>query len=131
MTNFTETEEQTIPRYANICRDCGTLNVGTSALPGSGWIEAVLWLCWMLPGFIYSIWRRSKVQRVCIACGKRELVQVDTPVGAALLRDYHPGTGVDETQLAQDSKGLSTFWKVTCVLLFVTALSSCLFGTSS
>lgn len=131
MGNFTETEEQSIPRYAKICRDCGTLNVDTAALPGSGWIEAVLWLSYLLPGLIYSIWRRSMRQRVCLACGKRELLQVDTPVGAALLKEYHADTVVDEAQLAPDENGPSTFWKVACVLLFIAGLSSCLFSSSS
>jgi hypothetical protein len=96
MNSFADTDKQSIPQYEKICRQCGTLNVGGSALPGHGWIEAVLWLFYLVPGLIYSIWRRSKRQAVCIACGSRDLVQVGTPVGATMLRTHHPDVHIDK-----------------------------------
>lgn len=82
--------EHQIPRYTRICKQCGTLNNNGDALPGSGWIELVLWLCYIVPGVIYSIWRRTKRNAACVACSSRELVQVGTPVGAELAKQYHP-----------------------------------------
>lgn len=87
--------EEELPRYAKICKQCGTVNEGGDALPGSGWIELLLWLCYIVPGAIYSIWRRTKKNGACTACGSRDIVQVGTPIGAQLLRQYHPGASID------------------------------------
>ena len=86
-----------IPRYTKICKQCGTLNEAGDSLPGSGWIELVLWLCYIVPGLIYSIWRRTKRNAACAACSSRELVQVGTPVGSQLLQQYHPAAVVSTT----------------------------------
>jgi predicted RNA-binding Zn-ribbon protein involved in translation (DUF1610 family) len=74
----------------NICKDCGTAHYGDRVLPGSGWIELVLWLAWLVPGIIYSIWRRSNGRLTCPACGSRQVVLIATPVGAQLARQYYP-----------------------------------------
>ncbi|MDP1886131.1 hypothetical protein [Polaromonas sp.] len=88
----TASPESLIPRHTLICKQCGTLNEkGSSSLPGSGWIEVVLWLAYVVPGIIYSIWRRTKRNATCAACASRELIQVGTPVGAQLIKQYHPG----------------------------------------
>ena len=83
---------QFIPRHIRICKQCGTLNdkENEGSLPGNGWIELVLWLCYIIPGLIYSIWRRSKKNMACSACSSKELIQVGTPVGTQLARQYHP-----------------------------------------
>lgn len=72
-----------------ICKHCGTLNNGRAALPGNGWIEALLWVLWLFPGLIYSIWRRSG-PGVCASCGKREFVTTGSPMGRMLARRFHP-----------------------------------------
>lgn len=86
-----------IPRYTKICKQCGTLNETGDSLPGSGWIELVLWLCYIVPGLVYSIWRRTKRNAACAACSSRELVQVGTPVGSQLLQQHHPSAVVCDT----------------------------------
>ena len=89
--------ETTLPRHTKICKQCGTLNETGDALPGSGWIELILWLCYLIPGLIYSIWRRAKRNAACSACSSRELVQVGTPVGSRLLQQYHPDVEVSSS----------------------------------
>jgi hypothetical protein len=74
----------------SICKDCGTAHYGDRVLPGSGWIELVLWLAWLVPGILYSIWRRSNGRLTCAACGSRQVVLIATPVGAQLARQYYP-----------------------------------------
>jgi hypothetical protein len=76
------------PSSLLICKHCGTLNNGRAALPGNGWIEALLWLLWLFPGLLYSVWRRSGTG-VCASCGKREFAPVETPMGRALVRRWH------------------------------------------
>lgn len=73
-----------------ICKHCGTHQRGERRLPGSGWIELVLWLFWVLPGLIYSIWRRTG-SAACVSCGKRDLVDDASPWGKQLLHQNYPG----------------------------------------
>ena len=73
-----------------VCKQCGTVAEPKSDTPGSFLIEVVLWLCFLVPGLIYSLWRLSRRRLVCPACGSGELVPVDTPVGRALAGDRVP-----------------------------------------
>lgn len=73
-----------------ICKQCGTAHRGENVLPGSGWIEFVLYVAYIFPGIIYSIWRRSTRRPTCAACGSRDLVGAQTPVGQKLAREHYP-----------------------------------------
>ena len=42
---------------------------GKTVTRGSIWIEIILWLCLIVPGLIYSIWRLTTRRQVCSACG--------------------------------------------------------------
>ena len=72
---------------AMICTDCGTIGEGRSEVKGNILIEIILWLCFIIPGLIYSIWRSSSRTRVCSKCGGK-LIQLDTPRGQQLLKQY-------------------------------------------
>lgn len=75
-----------------ICKACGTVNDTARRARGSGWIELVLWLTFIIPiALIYSIWRRAGVRPSCSACGGQDLVGLQTPVGRRLAAEYHPG----------------------------------------
>lgn len=81
-----------------ICKACGTVNDTTRRARGSGWIELVLWLTFIIPiALIYSIWRRAGVRPSCSACGGQDLVGLQTPVGRRLAAEYHPD-GAPATQ---------------------------------
>ena len=67
-----------------VCKECGTVAEPRSDTPGSILIELVLWLCFIVPGLIYSFWRISKRRQVCPACESPNIVPLDTPVGRAL-----------------------------------------------
>lgn len=54
---------------------------------GSILIELILWLFFILPGLIYSIWRISGRKIVCPKCEQSTLVPVNTPVGEKLLSE--------------------------------------------
>ena len=45
---------------------------------GSFAIEVVLWLCFLVPGLIYTIWRLTTKAAVCRACGSVDLVPADS-----------------------------------------------------
>ena len=66
------------------CLKCGHVGEPASRTPGSMAVEVVLWLCFLLPGLVYSLWRLSARRPVCACCGALDLVPVDSPNGRAL-----------------------------------------------
>lgn len=70
-----------------ICHSCGSRGAKTLT-PGSILIELVLWLCFILPGLIYSIWRLCGRRKVCAACSASSLVPIQSPVGRELAQKY-------------------------------------------
>ncbi len=49
------------------CPFCGFNGIGNIILPGSLMMEGLLWLL-VLPGLMYSIWRRSRKKVMCPRC---------------------------------------------------------------
>lgn len=72
---------------AMICTDCGTIGEGKDQVKGNVLVEIILWLCFIVPGLIYSIWRSSSKNKVCDAC-QGKLIQLDTPRGQQLLKQF-------------------------------------------
>lgn len=66
-----------------ICTNCHY--VGKGKAPGSFLIEVVLWLSFIVPGLIYSIWRFGQKKRICPLCGSSSMIPVDTPKGQELI----------------------------------------------
>lgn len=71
-----------------ICTRCGVVQDPATAVKGSMLIELVLWLMFIVPGLIYSLWRLSSKHTKCRACGASELIPVDSPAGQKLLRNF-------------------------------------------
>lgn len=67
-----------------ICQNCGTRGEPKTITKGSIAIEIVLWICFIIPGLIYSIWRLTSKQQGCPSCGQPGMIGVDTPNGRAL-----------------------------------------------
>ncbi len=57
------------------CPNCNYEGKAKSETPGYFLIELILWACFLLPGFIYSIWRLCSRQDVCSACGWKNIVR--------------------------------------------------------
>jgi hypothetical protein len=68
------------------CMTCGSDTDSVVHTRGSIWIELVLWLCFLVPGLIYSIWRHTSRGQVCHACGSSTLVPGDSPAAVAHRR---------------------------------------------
>lgn len=62
------------------CGTCGHQGQPKHQTPGSFAIELLLWLCLLLPGVIYTLWRLTSGHDVCANCGARTLMPVDSPV---------------------------------------------------
>lgn len=74
-----------IHRKLRICAQCRTIGRPKSVAPGSFLVEVILWLCLLVPGLIYSLWRISAKQPTCRTCGAiRSLVPLSSPAGRQL-----------------------------------------------
>lgn len=68
------------------CKDCGAVGDTETEAKGHRFIELVLWLCFIIPGLIYSIWRRSNRRDLCAACGSDKVLPLDSPIGQRLAQ---------------------------------------------
>ena len=71
-----------------ICSNCGTTGKPKTVTKGSIFIEIFLWICFLIPGLIYSIWRLTTKYKACRTCGAGNLVPLDSPMGKKLERDF-------------------------------------------
>lgn len=67
-----------------LCATCLTVGSPKTVARGSFWIEVVLWLCFLVPGLLYSIWRLTTKHKACAACGCTQLVPLDSPMAKRL-----------------------------------------------
>ena len=70
-----------------ICTRCGYTGEMSQAKKGSGVLEIVLWFCYLIPGLLYSIWRRSARPMCCPVCKSLDIVPTHTPAGKKLLEE--------------------------------------------
>lgn len=61
------------------CMTCGTEDAPARITQGNVAIEIVLWISFIIPGLIYSLWRMNSRHNACRACGARHLAPVKSP----------------------------------------------------
>ena len=71
-----------------ICPNCGHRGKPRTITKGSIWLEIPLWLLFILPGLLYSLWRLSSRHKACPQCGSGNMVPVTTPRGRQLLERF-------------------------------------------
>jgi hypothetical protein len=87
-------------RYSRYyCNSCGNYS-STAMRKGSGWIEFILYLCFLIPGILYSIWRRSGSPNVCPICRLAGLV----PAQVAKTHSVRTEDGSPPSQTASTKK---------------------------
>lgn len=69
-----------------LCVVCGTVGRPKSVTRGSMGIEIILWLMFIVPGVIYSIWRLTTRREACPACGSDQIIPVQSPRAQEILR---------------------------------------------
>ena len=85
------------------CSRCGTVGEPAREIPGSFALELLLWLLFILPGLIYSVWRLCSAKDACIRCGDPRLIPADSPLAVHLLAQHPSGPVVrapSQTRLA-------------------------------
>jgi hypothetical protein len=70
-----------------VCSSCGFVGSPEIKYKGSIWIEIILWLFFLIPGIIYSIWRVGSKFLRCPMCNGITIIPVNTPVGQKLSKD--------------------------------------------
>ena len=61
------------------CPTCGALTNGRRKARGSMGVELLLWMLFIVPGLIYSLWRMGSKQTVCGACEAPGLIPSTSP----------------------------------------------------
>ena len=72
----------------HICKDCGQAGRPVTETPGSLAAKLVAWICFLVPGILYTFWRLSARRRACPKCHGSITVPVDTPVGRQLCQAF-------------------------------------------
>lgn len=62
------------------CKKCGNVGPTKGIMKGSFAIELVLWLFFLLPGLVYSIWRLTTKGRGCSVCGSDDVIPANSPL---------------------------------------------------
>ncbi|QPJ63057.1 MAG: hypothetical protein G3M70_14710 [Candidatus Nitronauta litoralis] len=73
-------------KHDQICADCGSTALPVEARRGTGWVEIILWLFFLIPGLIYSIWRRARSHMVCAYCGNPSMVSIHSERARKITR---------------------------------------------
>ena len=68
-----------------LCAKCGHQGNPKVVTKGSIFIEIMLWLFFIVPGIIYSIWRLSNRYRACPKCKEPNMIPLDSPVAKKML----------------------------------------------
>lgn len=88
------------PMTIKVCKNCNSIVNPKRA--GSGWIELVLWCFLIIPGLIYSIWRRGqRGKNVCPMCKAPHTIPLCSPAGLEIAKNT-----LSKPQLAELMKAL-------------------------
>lgn len=68
-----------------LCPNCGTQGWPKRKTQGSFLVELLLWLFFIIPGLIYSIWRLTTRSKVCPQCGAPNMIPLNSPAALQIL----------------------------------------------
>lgn len=85
-----------------ICKECGYAGPMETVTKGNFAIEVLLWICFFMPGLIYSIWRLTTRGRGCPECESRSIVPTDSPIGKKLFDAEYPKQSESGSEMKTD-----------------------------
>lgn len=62
------------------CTSCGTVGKPRVRNRGSSAIEIILWLCFIIPGLFYTLWRMGRKDNYCRACKAQTVIPANSPL---------------------------------------------------
>jgi len=69
-----------------LCPSCGNVGKPKVRNRGSSAIEIILWLCFIVPGLFYTLWRMGRKDRYCRACSAPNPIPANSPMAQRHLR---------------------------------------------
>lgn len=96
--------KQQIMAHQLICSACGHVGSSKTAIKGSMGVEILLFIFFIIPGVIYSIWRSSSRYRTCSSCGSTNLIPLNSPVGKKLLADQGKTPETIQAEISSNKK---------------------------
>lgn len=100
-----------------VCKSCGYLGKAKTVTKGSIGMEIVLWLFFIFPGVLYSIWRLSSKHKACPKCGNTTLIPYDSPIAQKTIAE----AGITEEKISEakeiDKKSSEDKSKITKIAL--------------
>lgn len=79
-----------------ICTTCAHRGYPITVTKGRTIIEIILWLCFLLPGLAYSLWRISTRREACPSCGNSSMIPETSPIGKKICQEHYPDEPVQE-----------------------------------
>lgn len=70
------------------CKDCGYVGEPVVITKGQFWVEVAMWLLFILPGIVYSVWRLASRVDGCASCGGQNLIPIASPEGRKINAAY-------------------------------------------
>ena len=74
-----------VPVDAKVCTNCGYIGRPVWITKGSFGLEVLLWLVFLVPGLLYSVWRVSSRYAGCPKCKASNMIPGDSPVARKFL----------------------------------------------
>ena len=84
-----------------ICTACGHVGSSKTITKGHFALEVVLWLCFLVPGFVYSVWRHASRYEACPVCGNENLLPMSAPMAQKFLKENFPEKLVVRQEVAR------------------------------
>lgn len=78
-----------------VCTQCGFVGKPKRAIKGNSAIEIILWLFFIVPGLIYSIWRSNSRHKICPDCKSIALIPIDSPRAKKIMLE----NGISEQEI--------------------------------
>jgi DNA-directed RNA polymerase subunit RPC12/RpoP len=68
-----------------VCTNCGFKGRPKQYTKGSFLVELLLWLCFLVPGLLYTVWRVATRYKGCPNCGHPHMIPKDSPMAEKIL----------------------------------------------
>lgn len=104
-----------------ICTACGYAGEVKMRNKGNVLIELILWFFFIIPGIIYSIWRRSDKKNICPQCGNITMIPINTPMGQKLWNEQknNPLMSVKPQQKTKNKRAWTLFSILVVLFVFI------------
>mgnify|MGYP001197866600 CR=1 FL=1 len=98
---------------SQICPNCGHMGWPVKKTKGSAGMEIILWLCFLLPGLLYSHWRGTNRPEVCPKCDATDMIPIDSPRAKKLIKDFGISDEAVQAVSQSGSRTKQAIWQYT------------------